>query len=1154
MGCSLSLFRSLMLLGCAAVTGWGQTITGTILGTVTDPSGQVIPGARVSLISETTGDQRSASTDITGNFFFTAVLPGAYTVRVESKGFQNFEKTGNQLTATERLSLGTIQLTIGSVAETVTVTAQGVVVQTASAENSALLTTRNLATLAQRGRDVVGMLNLLPGVQDRDPTNVGGSYSNVGTPSINGLASSANTVTLDGAPATDLGSSGSHVIYTSFDTASEVKVLINNYQAEYGRAGGAMINIVTKGGSREFHGSVYWYKRHEMFNAANFFNNRNRQEKSKTRFVTEGVSVGGPITIPKVFNTGREKLFFFYTLERNPGWNPLGLQRITMPTLAERAGDFSQSLDSGGKLITVKDPLNGGAPFSQNKIPTDRLNKSGQALLNIFALPNEFDRNLTAGGYNYVFQESLKVAKLQQVFRVDYRATDKDSLYFRGMIWGNSNYGYNGSGGFAAWPMAHDVLEFLTRSGVVNYTRVLTPTMVNELNVTAKRVFLNHPLAPPDELAKFQRSKIGFTAGQWRPELNPADIIPQATFTGGISNSPSYGGYWGGRYPAHRIDSGYTFTDGLTINRGGHTFKAGFSFERDVMISVPGWGQTWMGSFSFNRDSNNPNDSNHPFGNALLGNFTSYTEPTTRLRPQADNYNVDWYVQDSWRATRRLTLELGLRVAWGPPYRQLDGNTSAWAWSRYDPSKAPVLYRPTLVGGKRLALNPLTNETAPAVLIGANVTGSGDPANGMVTSRDPNYPKAFFHVPKQLLQPRFGFAWDVFGNGKTAIRGGFGMFNQLIRSEPSSNQPPISFNPVLYYGNLGTFLGASGVLFPGSASGWDINTMQPGNYNITFGIQQNIGYGVVLDTKYVSTLGRHLTSNVGLNTLPYGARFLPQNRDSTTGKPLPDNFFRQFPGYGNLTYNTAASSSNFHALEVTGNRRFAQGIDFSVGYTWSKWMDWGSPPSYLDWRWWSYDLNGNDRTHKLILTYTYDMPKLSRVMDNAVTRHVFDNWQISGITMFVSGAPSGVSFSRTASLDATGGGDGQTIIQTGPAALPHGQRTGLPTTDTPLRWFDTSRFALPGVGEIGNMPKTVFRGPGRNNWDVTLFKNFPLKSESRVLQFRWEFYNIFNHTQFSGVDSGAQFDAAGKQVDANFGLATGARDPRTMQVSLRFRF
>jgi hypothetical protein len=162
----------------------------------------------------------------------------------------------------------------------------------------------------------------------------------------------------------------------------------------------------------------------------------------------------------------------------------------------------------------------------------------------------------------------------------------------------------------------------------------------------------------------------------------------------------------------------------------------------------------------------------------------------------------------------------------------------------------------------------------------------------MVTSRDPNYPKAF-HVPKQLLQPRLGFAWDVFGNGKTAIRGGFGMFNQLIRSEPSSNQPPISFNPVLYYGNLGTFLGASGVLFPGSASGWDINTMQPGNYNITFGIQQNIGYGVVLDTKYVSTLGRHLTSNVGLNTLPYGARFLPQNRDST--RAAVDNFLK-FPG------------------------------------------------------------------------------------------------------------------------------------------------------------------------------------------------------------------------------------------------------------------
>jgi hypothetical protein len=1144
------LALAVVVLICVAGGAFAQTITGTIAGTVTDPTGQVIAQAAVTLINEGTAAQRTASTDVAGSFIFPAVLPGAYTVKVESKGFQTFQRTGNQLTANERLSLGTIQLAIGSLSETVTVTAEGANVQTASAEGSALLTTRQLDTLAQRGRDVVGMLNLLPGVETRDPVEaVGGTWSNVGTPAINGLASSSNTVTLDGAPATDLGSSGSHVIYANFDSAAEVKILLNNYQAEYGRAGGAMINIITKGGTTDYHGSVYWYKRHEMFNATNFFNNQSGRPKEKYRYVTEGLTLGGPVAIPRLFNASREKLFFFYQVERNPGWfpRPTSLAKYTMPTAEERLGNFSQSLDSAGKLIVVKDPLANGAAFAGNVIPTNRINKSGQALLKVFALPNQFNRDLTKGTYNYEWQESLELAKLQHVFRLDYRATDRDSLYFRGMIWGNSVYGWNGSGGFAAWPMALDSLEFLTRSGVVNYTRVMTPTMVNEFNATAKRVFLNHPLAPPDELAKIQRSKIGFTAGQWHPEVNPNDIIPQATFTGAISSSTDFGGYWGGRYPAHRIDSGYTLSDGLTVTRGGHTFKAGFYFERDVMISVPGWNQTWMGSFSFNRDTNNANDSGHPFGNAMLGNFTSYTEPTTRLRPQADNYNIDWYVQDSWRATRRLTLELGLRVAWGPPYRQLDGNTASWAWERYSRTKAPVLYQPVLVGGKRLALDPLNGQTAPAALIGAYVTGSGDPANGMVTSRDSNYPKAFFVVPKQLLQPRFGLAWDVFGNGKTAVRLGFGMFNQLIRNEPASNQPPIAYNPVLYYGSLDTFLSASGVLFPGNASGWDKYTKQPGNYNITLGIQQHIGLGTVVETKYVSTLGRHLTTSRNLNTLPNGARFLTQNLDPTTNKPYPDNFIRTYPGYGTLTYNDASSSSNYHALEVTANRRFVSGLDFGVGWTWSKWMDWGGPPMFVNYRTWNYGKNGTDQTHKLIITYTYNLPALSRVLASPVTRWVFDNWQVSGITMFASGMPSGVSFSTTDGTDQTGGGDGQRIIVTGKAQLPHGERTML-------GWFDTTVFKRPGMNEIGNAPKDVIRGPGRNNWDVTLFKNFPVKSEQRVLQFRWEFYNVFNHTQFSSVNTSAQFDLTGKQVNGLFGTATAARSPRVMQVSLRFRF
>ncbi len=1144
--CLTMTLAVVLLLTVTGVT-LAQTITGVISGTITDPSGQVIPGATVTLTNESTGDIRPATSDAAGNFVFPAVLPGAYTVKVEAQGFQTLLKTGNQLTPNQRLSLGNLQLAIGSLTETVSVSAQGASVQTASAEGSALLTTQQMDTLAQKGRDVVGMLNLLPGVETRDPVeSVGGNYSNVGTPRIGGLPSSTNTITVDGAPATDLGSAGSHVVYTAFDTANEVTVLLNSYQAEYGRSGGAMVNIVTKSGSKDFHGSVYWYKRHEMFNANSWWNNRSGTVKPRYRYLTEGLTVGGPVTIPKLFNKERRKLFFFYSVERNPAIFPLANQKFTMPSALERNGDFSQSLDTSGKQLVVNDPLT-KKQFSGNVVPADRLNKSGQALLNVFPLPNQLNRTLTGGTYNYQFQESLDQSKLNHNARVDYAPTAKDTIFFRVMTWGNSNKGWNGSGGFAPWPMAQDNLEFLVRNAVLGHTRIVSPSIVNEFHATVRRDFLNHLVAPQDELAKIQRAKIGFTVGQFHPEINPLDIIPQASFSGAISNSPSFGGYWGGRYPAHRIDSVYTLADGITMTRGAHTLKAGFYFERDVILSVPGWNQTWMGNFSFNRDTNNPNDANHPYANALLGNFQTYQEPTTRLQPKADAYNIDWYLQDSWKMTRRLTLEVGMRVAYATMYQELDANTSSFSLGRYTINRAPVLYQPVMAGKTRSALNPLTGQTTYAALIGAFVPGSGDPSNGMVTSRDSNYPKAFVNNVGEMLQPRFGLAWDVFGTGKTALRFGFGMFNAVVRNEPSSNQPPISYTPTIYYGNFNTLLNATGTLAPGSTSGWDVNSPAPGSYNLTFGIQQQLGFATLVEAKYVGTLGKHLASSRNLNTLPYGTRFLTSSIDPTTNKPFPDTFLSVFRGYTSVTYNEGAGSSNYHSLQLNASRRFARKLEFTAGWTWAKWLDYSSIPMYRPLRTWSYGLDGGDQTHKLILTYTYDVPKLSRFWSNAVTRFALDNWQLSGITMFASGQPSGVGFSTTDGTDMTGGGDGQRININGNPNLPYGERIWT-------KMFDTSVFSRPAKNDPGNAPVTVVRGPGRNNWDMTVFKTFPVMGEGRQLQFRWEFYNLFNHTQYSGMNTTARFDANGNQIDSTFGQATGSRAARVMQVSLRFRF
>jgi hypothetical protein len=576
--------------------------------------------------------------------------------------------------------------------------------------------------------------------------------------------------------------------------------------------------------------------------------------------------------------------------------------------------------------------------------------------------------------------------------------------------------------------------------------------------------------------------------------------------------------------------------------------KAGVYFEKDLIISPSGTDNVWMGSVDFSTDASNLLTANNPYANAMMGNFKEYTEGSNRIMPVGLSFNIDWYLQDSWKVTKRLTLELGLRVAWWDPYRQPDGNVSSFALSRYDPTSLPTFFHPTLVNGVRLALNPVTGQTGPAALIGAFVPGTSNPANGMVTARDPNYPSTFVESFGELPEPRFGLAYDLFGNGKTALRLGFGDYNGMIRNEPVSNNPPLLYNPATFYGNLNTFLNSTGYLFPSSVTAYPKNMRSPAIYNLTFGIQQSVGLSTVVEAKYVGVLGRHLEDTRNLNEVPYGAEFLPANQDPTTGSPLPDNFFRPFPGYGSITYTDAASASSYHSLVLAANRRFVHGLQFGASYVWSKSMGYGtSLPMYQSYQTWAYGKVGTDQTNRVVLNYTYDIPAFSRVWQSAFSRNVLDHWQLSGITTFASGTPQGITLTTSTGANLVGGGDGQRVNVTGNPNLSHGDR-GI------LEMFNPTVFALPPKGNAGDAPPDVFRGPGFNDWDVTLFKSFPLKSEQRSVQFRWEFYNFFNHTQFSSVNNTARFDASGNQINGQFGQATGARNPRIMQGSLRFRF
>jgi hypothetical protein len=799
----------------------------------------------------------------------------------------------------------------------------------------------------------------------------------------------------------------------------------------------------------------------------------------------------------------------------------------------------------------VRDPQSGQL-FPGNMIPKSRINPLGQSILNFYPLPNFTDpdpRNLYRWNYRSTYSGGVPRrntmargdANLKPSFRVYYRfGHDRDNYLtpWDAFPAGPTNYLLS--------PVYQDRFGL---GHVAHATKTFSPTLVNEAMFGFTMVSRDYDFQDRQAVA---RSKMG-NPPQWyqHPNVN-ADYIPNVIF-GGQPSNPANSSI-PNQIPNRYRNPVYTITDGISKVAGAHTFKAGISIER-TQAEFP-IGSNFRGVFDFSRDVNNPFDSGDSYSNALLGNFSSYTEAQKRIDAQVRFWNFEWYAQDNWRITRRLTIDAGLRFYHFPPIHETSNLASVFVPGLYDPKKVPALYVPANdASGRRVAQDPATGKLAVAPLIGQYVPGTGDPANGIAVGGVNGFPPGLYERPWVSLGPRFGLAYDLCGNGKTALRGGWGWFYDTAQNNPQAatiGNPPISYTPVLSYGSLDTYAQGGGAIGPSSQTTLFGQHRAPNTMNFSFGVQREVAE-MVLDVSYVGALSRHLFLRRNLNPIAMFARFDPKNGDPTQpGRPLPDNFFRPYGGYGDLLAYENAGNSNYNSLQASLNRRFTRGVQFGLAYTYAKALGAASGDTtqvspYFKPRDRNYGPLDFDVRQTLVLNYMYDLPKLGTRLGGKPARFVLDSWQLSGITSFISGLPFTPGFSTVDATDLTGSSEGARIDVAGDPHLDKSQRNFF-------RNFNTDAFRRPAIGTFGSVGINVLRQPGINNWDITLGKRFPLYSEARFVQFRAELFNAWNHTQFATLFTSARFDATGKQVDQNFGAYSSARPPRIIQLSLKVVF
>jgi len=1186
-------YALVLMIAMAGLPVMAQQSTGSIRGVVQDAQGGMIPGATVTLENQSQGTVTGEFvTNKEGAFIFNGIYPSTYSVTITASGFKKYTQKDIVLRIGDNLGLPPVVMEIGGLTETVQVEANGQQLETVDATRSSVVTGTQLLDLGLQTRSFTSLLITAVG-------NTADTQYN-----FNGQRNEQMSYTVDGVSYMDTGGNQIGGQRVSVDAIGEFKVLTNAQSAEYGRSSGATLSVVTKSGTRDFHGSGYFFKRGEWMNANTYTNNYNKIARPKTRVMIAGYTFGGPVYIPGVFNTNKDKLFIFLSHEWNRT-NSVANQSLFLPTAAERLGDFSATKSPfSGQPVTIKDPAT-GQQFAyngvKNVIPPSLLNDWGKKVLNFYPLPNF--QNLSGPSYNdYRIYTSVSPI-FDQVYRVDYNVSQNQRLFVR--------YIRNRVDAFAPCSPSIGTGSTLcltsfrnlqvTQNISLNLTSTLSPTTTNELLYGHSEQ--HRPVAKPDSNSPYFSSVSGLTPPSLFPSANSEKFIPNFTYGLGSSPITNMAGF-----PAVSDNPIDNWADNFFMIRGDHAFKFGVyvQFVRQIQnnFNVPN-----TGTFDFSQDNSNPGDTGYAYANALLGNFKSYQQGSAIYVNEFRYKNVEWYAQDTWKVSPSFTLNYGMRFMVMPPYYEAHNRISSFMPDRFDPAKKVFYYQPACVAGvtlcpsgaNRRAKNPLTGELLPATYIDKIIPGIGDINNGMVQAGQSGFPKGIIDSRGIQWGPRIGLAWQPWGaSSKTVVRAGGGIFYERLAGNLglfSANNPPMLRTGLVYYGNISTFASGGQLTYsPTAAYGLGVDGHVPNAYNYNLSIQRELPFNLLLDVGYVGTISRHLTMLVPFNAVPYGSAWLPQNQDPTLApttdgsSALPVDMYRPYQGYvgaPQFSYATGGDifnfggSSNYNGLQASLKRRFSKGLQFGANYVYGHALGVageaaGESMNPFNIRGTDYGPLSFDRRHSLSIDYLYNVPDLSTkvgFLNNVGWKQLFGGWQISGITSFVTGmpAPYGGAGSITYILTNAQGSALNRLTtgseDVGPRPVFKCNPKAIDATRT--RYVDDTCIAPAPRGSVGNdSGRNAIYGPGINNWDISVFKKFQYWKDrnERYLQLRLEMYNAFNHTQWSNFNRSATIDpATGKVANLptarggtggafGFGALSSNRAARALQLAAKIYF